>query len=754
MKSKTCFSRFPFFSIVIFLILFSGGCKYQMKTKLSDKNEIIERKVDSLLSLMTLDEKIGQMVLYTSNLERTGPAMPSNYMEDIKNGRCGNIFNAFGVAYTHKLQEMAVKESRLGIPLLFGYDILHGYRTIFPIPLGEASSWDLEAIRKSARASAVEGTASGVNWTYSPMVDIARDPRWGRIAEGAGEDPFLGSAIAAARVKGLQNDDLSLPTSILACVKHFAAYGAPLAGRDYNTVDMSVRTLRGVYLPPYKAAIDAGALTVMSAFNDLNDIPATANHFILTDILRNDWKFKGFVVTDYTAINELIPHGVAANDTQATELALNAGVDMDMQGSEYHDYLKGLVEQGKIPVNKINQSVRSILKVKYLLGLFDDPYRSCTEKREHDVLYTHMYDSTAHDVACKSLVLLKNDANILPLKKGQKLAIIGPLADSKKDLLGCWKANGESDSTTPLLDALIETQGKQHILFSKGCDFTGTDTKGYGDALRIAGEADVIIAVMGEPSEWCGEAASRTSISIPDIQTQLLGELSKLKKPLVLVLMNGRPLALVEESKMAGAILETWYAGSMGAKAIVDVLFGNVNPSGKLTVSFPRNVGQVPIFYSEMNTGRPYNPKKPDEKYVSRYIDCPNSPLYPFGYGLSYTKFNYANLKLDKNEMKNGDKIKVTVDVTNSGDYDGEEVVQLYIRDMVASVTRPVKELRGFTKIFLKKGETKTVSFEIGDSDLAFYRKDWTYGTEPGDFKIFVGGNSKDVLEAPFKLLD
>lgn len=711
-------------------------------------------KVDSLLSLMTLDEKIGQMVLYTSNLERTGPVMPSNYMEDIKNGRCGNIFNAFGVAYTHKLQEMAVKDSRLGIPLLFGYDILHGFRTIFPIPLGEASSWDLEAIRNSARAAAVEGTASGVNWTYSPMVDIARDPRWGRIAEGAGEDPFLGSEIAAARVKGLQDNDLSLPTSMLACVKHYAAYGAPLAGRDYNTVDMSVRTLRGVYLPPYKAAIDAGALSVMSAFNDLNGTPATANHFILTDILRNEWKFKGFVVTDYTAINELIPHGVAANDTAAAELALNAGVDMDMQGSEYHDYLKGMVEKRKISVSKINQSVRSILKVKYLLGLFDDPYRACNEKREHDILYTHMQDGIAHDVACKSLVLLKNDGKILPLRKGQKLAVIGPLADSKKDLLGCWKANGEWDSIAPVLEALVETQGKQNVRFSKGCDFTGTDTKGFGDALRIAREADVIIAVMGEPSDWCGEAASRTSISVPEIQTRLLGELSKLKKPLVLVLMNGRPLALVEESKMAGAILETWYAGSMGAKAIADVLFGNVNPSGKLPVSFPRNVGQVPVFYSEMNTGRPYNPKDPDQKYVSRYIDCPNDPLYPFGFGLSYTKFVYSDLMIDNPVLKRSNKLRITVNVNNSGDYDGWEVVQLYIRDMVGSVTRPVKELKGFSKIFLKKGETKTVSFEIGEPDLSFYRKDMTFGTEPGDFKLFVGGNSRDVLETSFKLVD
>ena len=739
---------------LLFVVLILGGCLSPAKTKKRDKNQIIDMKVDSLMSLMTLDEKIGQMVLYTSNWERTGPSMPSNYMEDIKSGRCGNIFNAYTVAYTHKLQEMAVKESRLKIPLLFGYDIIHGFKTIFPIPLGEAASWDMEAIRNSARVAAVEGSASGVSWTFAPMVDIARDPRWGRIMEGAGEDPYLGCRIAEARVHGFQGEDLSLPNSILACVKHYAAYGAPLAGRDYNTVDMSERVLREVYLPPYKAAIDAGAMSIMSSFNELDEVPASGNHFLLSEILRDEWKFKGLVVTDYTSINEMVQHGIVANDQEAAELALNAGVDMDMQGSEYHDYLKKLVEEGKITVKQIDQSVRRILKVKFLLGLFKDPYRDCNEKREKDLVYSRVYWDMAYDAACKSVVLLKNDGSVLPLKQGQKLAVIGPLADSKRDLLGSWKAAGEWDSIASVLEAIKESQGTNNVRFSKGCDFTGTDHSGFRSALQIAQTSNVIIMIMGEPCDWSGEAASRSSIGLPEIQTELIREIAKLKKPLILVLMNGRPLALEEESKLSNAILEVWYPGTMGAKAVADVLLGNFNPSGKLPVTFPRNIGQVPIFYSQKNTGRPYDPKGVEQKYRSRYIDCPNDPLYPFGFGLSYTKFNYSGLMIDKQELKHGDKLKVSVKVNNSGDYDGQEVVQLYMRDMVGSVTRPVKELKGFTKILLKKGETKTVSFEIDEADLAFYRRDMSFGTEPGDYKVFVGGNSREVLETSFKLIE
>lgn len=742
-----------FLSIVCYTMIL-GGCTYQLKNGRNDKNQLIEKKVDSLLSLMTLDEKIGQMVLYTSNWERTGPVMPSNYMEDIKSGRCGNIFNAYTVAYTRKLQESAVKGSRLGIPLLFGYDIIHGFKTIFPIPLGEASSWDLELIKNSARVAAVEGSASGVNWTFAPMVDIARDPRWGRISEGAGEDPYLGSRIAAARVAGFQGESLSLPNSLLACAKHFAAYGAPLAGRDYNLVDMSERMFREVYLPPYKAAIDEGAMSIMSSFNELNGIPATGNHFLLTDVLRKEWNFKGLVVTDYTSMNEMVQHGIVSNDQEAAELSLDAGVDMDMQGSEYYNFLKKLVKNGKVSISQINESVRRILKVKFLLGLFDDPYRDCNEKREKDLVYSKVYWDIAYDVAGKSMILLKNEGSVLPLKKSQKLAVIGPLADSKRDLLGSWIAAGEWDSISTVLNALREKQGKENVLYAKGCDFTGTDKSGFPNALRAAHSSDAIVMVVGEPSAWCGEAASRTSISIPDIQKELIREIAQLKKPLVLVLMNGRPLALEEESSLAGAILEAWFPGTMGAKAIADILFGDINPSGKLPVTFPRNLGQVPIYYSEKNTGRPYDPKGSEQKYRSRYIDCSNDPLYPFGFGLSYTKFNYSDLVLDKTELKRGDKLKISLRVNNSGNYDGQEVVQFYIRDLVGSVTRPLMELKGFTKIFLKKGETKTVTFEIGESDLSFYRKDMTFGTEPGDFKIFVGGNSRDVLEASFRLAD
>jgi len=586
------------------------------------------------------------------------------------------------------------------------------------------------------------------------MVDIARDPRWGRICEGAGEDTYLGCRIAAARVSGFQGEDLSLPNSLLACVKHYAAYGAPLAGRDYSTVDMSERMLREVYLPPYKTAVDAGAMSVMSAFNELDGIPATGNQFLLTNILRKEWNFKGLVVTDYTSMNEMVQHGIVANDEEAAELALDAGVDMDMQGSEYYNYLKKLLGESRITEKQINQSVRRILRVKFLLGLFSDPYRDCNEKREKELVYSNVYLDIAYDVACKSMVLLKNEGSVLPLKKGLKLAVIGPLADSKRDLLGSWKAAGEWDSIIPVLEALKENHGNKNIHFSKGCDFTGNDKSGFVSSLQIARTSDVILMVMGEPWDWSGEAASRSSISLPEIQTELIREVAKLRKPLVLVLMNGRPLALEEESKMADAILETWYPGTMGGKAIADVLSGTINPSGKLPVTFPRNIGQVPIFYSEKNTGRPYDPKGKEQKYRSRYIDCPNDPLYPFGFGLSYTKFNYSNLTIDKPELNHGGKLKISVMVSNSGDYDGQEVVQLYIRDLVGSVTRPVKELKGFNKILLKKGESKTVTFEIEESDLAFYRRDMSFGTEPGDYKVFVGGNSRDVLETSFKLIE
>jgi beta-glucosidase len=737
-----------FFFIPLFLFL--AGCSSSGNRK-EDQEKIIENKVDSVLSLMNLEEKIGQMVLLTSGWDITGPSMPSSNLDDIKKGRCGNIFNAYTVAYTRKLQDIAVKESRMKIPLLFGYDVIHGFKTIFPIPLAEASSWDLEAIRNSARVAAVESAASGINWTFAPMVDIARDPRWGRIAEGAGEDPYLGSKIATARVIGFQGDRLNLPISVLACVKHYAAYGAPLAGRDYASVDMSERMLREVYLPPYTAAIKAGAMSVMSSFNDLDGVPATGNRFLLTDILRKEWNFKGLVVTDYTSINEMVPHGVVANEKEAGELALNAGVDMDMQGSVYYKYLAQLVKEGKITKDQIDQAVRRILRIKFLLGLFDNPYRFTNEQREKEIVHKQLHIDFAYDVATKSMVLLKNENGILPLKENSKIALIGPLADAKRDLLGSWIAAGEWDSIQTIQQALKETFGEKNVRYQKGCDIQGDDKSGFQAAIQAAKNSEISILVMGESSEWCGEAASRTNIGIPDIQKQLMREIAKLNKPIVLVLMNGRPLAIEEESKICGAILEAWFPGSMGAKAISDILSGKVNPSAKLPVTFPRNVGQVPIFLSEKNTGRPYELNGPEQKYRSRYIDCPNDPLYPFGFGLSYSKIKYSDLHIDKSKFNHNDTLNISIKVTNAGPKDGEEVIQLYIRDLVGSVTRPVRELKGFQKIKILAGETKTINFKITESDLSFYRKDMSYGIEPGDFKAFVGGNSSDVMEISFR---
>jgi len=714
----------------------------------------LDQKVDSVLNLMTLDEKIGQLVLYTSNWDVTGPVMPTNNLEAIREGKCGNIFNAFTAKYTRQLQEVAVKETRLGIPLLFGYDVIHGHKTIFPISLGEAASWDLTAIEKSASVAAKEAAAMGINWTYAPMVDIARDPRWGRISEGAGEDPYLGCRIAKARVHGFQGDDLADSTTVLACVKHFAAYGAPVAGRDYNTVDMSERQLREIYLPPYKAAIDAGALSVMTSFNELDGVPATASHFLMTEVLRDEWDFPGFVVTDYTAVNELIPHGVATDLKDAARLAINAGVDMDMQGGAYDGYLKELIGEGKVSENQIDTAVRRVLKLKFMLGLFDDPYRYSDEKREKETIYSKENLDAAYDMACKSMVLLKNDNQVLPLKAGKSIALIGPLADSKRDLLGSWKAAGDWDQISTVYTALKKANKGGKVIYSKGCELTGNDISLFREALDNARKADVVVMVLGESCDWCGEAASRTDIGVPDIQKKLLHEVSKLGKPVVLVLMNGRPLTLVDEQEWSDAMLEAWFPGTMGGEAVADVLLGKYNPSGKLPATFPRNLGQVPIYYSAKNTGRPYEPKGPEQKYRSRYIDSSNQPLFPFGYGLSYTTFTYSNLGLSKNTITDGDSLEVSVEVSNTGNYDGHEVVQLYVRDLVGSVTRPVKELKGFKKIALTKGETKKVTFELKSDDLAFYRKDMTFGTEPGKFRVFVGGNSDADSPKEFSLVE
>jgi len=720
--------------------------------KASNEESKLDQKVDSVLSLMTLDEKIGQMVLYTSDWDVTGPTLKSGYMDDIRKGNCGNIFNAHTAAYTRKLQRIAVEESRLGIPLLFGYDVIHGHKTIFPISLGESASWDMEAIEKGARVAAIEAAASGINWTFAPMVDISVEPRWGRVSEGAGEDPFLGSKIAAARVRGFQGKDNNLSDSltILACVKHFAAYGAPQAGRDYNTVDMSQRVFLDTYLPPYKAAIDAGAMSVMTSFNELDGVPSTGNKYLLTDLLRGEMGFKGLVVTDYTSINEMVNHGVAANDAEAGLLAVKAGVDMDMQGEVYFKYLKKQVEDGLVDEKLIDDAVRRVLRVKFMLGLFDDPYRYCNKAREKRLVYAPEHLEAALDVAKKSMVLLKNENQVLPLKKGEKIAVIGELAASTRDLLGSWKAAGDWDFMKSTLDELKAYNGESNVIFAEGCKTVGDDRSGFAGALAAARRAEKIVLFIGENWEWSGEAASRTNIQIPGEQTELLEKLKALNKPIVVVLMNGRPLDLTRENQLADALLETWYAGTMGGKAITQVLFGEYNPAGKLTMTFPMNLGQVPIYYYAKNTGRPIYLENP--KYKSRYIDSPNDPLFPFGYGLSYTTFEYSEIILSATELVDKSELTAKITVKNSGKYDGEEVVQLYVRDLVGSVTRPVKELKGFEKVMLKAGESKEIAFKITSDMLAFHRLDMSFGTEPGEYKLYIGGNSRDVKETGFIL--
>lgn len=710
----------------------------------------VDPKVDSLLRIMTLDEKIGQMVLFTSDWDVTGPTIKEGYLDDIRSGRCGNIFNAYTTDYIREIQRVAVEESRLGIPLLFGYDVVHGHKTIFPVPLAESCSWDLDLMRRTASASAAEAAASGLNWTFAPMVDISVDPRWGRVCEGAGEDPFLASLIADARVKGFQGDDLSDPLTVLACVKHFAAYGAPLAGRDYNTVDMSERQFREFYLPPYKAGVDAGALSVMTSFNEYDGVPSTGNAYLIRTLLKKDWGFQGFVVTDYTSINEMVHHGYAASEADAGVKAVNAGVDMDLQGEVYFNYLKGLVGAGFVSMRTIDHAVARILNVKAELGLFDDPYRYCDSSREADVVENQKIRSLSREAARKSMVLLKNDGT-LPFDRGDRIAVIGELAVSKRDLLGSWKAAGEWDQMKSILDAVREYNGAANVFYAEGCKKMGTDRSGFGAALEAVAQADKVLMVIGEDWDWSGEAASRTDISVPGVQSELLSMIAATGKPVAVVLLNGRPLVLEKENVDADALLEAWYPGTMGADAVTDILFGQYNPSGKLTMTFPRSVGQIPIFYYEKNTGRPIY--LPSEKYKSRYLDSPNDPLYPFGYGLSYTTFSYSDLSLSSPKVKKGKTIEATVTVTNTGQVTGEETVQLYIRDLVGSVTRPVKLLKAFQKVAIPPGESRKITFTIDNDMLSFWRQDMTFGVEEGDFKVMVGGSSADLLQASFTLV-
>lgn len=731
------------------LFLSTNGCQQLLGT---NPDNTIDAKVDSVLSMMTLEEKIGQMTLYTSDFDQTGPTVREGYKEDIRAGQVGAIFNAYGAEFNRELQEMAVEETRLGIPLLFGYDVIHGHKTIFPIPLGETASWDPELMQETGRIAALEASAQGLHWTFAPMVDVSRDPRWGRIAESGGEDAYLNSVVARAKVRGFQGTKLDSMNTILSTAKHFAAYGGAKAGRDYHTVDVSERTLREVYLPPFEAAVEEGAGSFMTAFNEIGGVPATASEYLFTDILRDEWGFDGFVVSDYTAINELMPHGVAADSAEAGELAVKAGVDMDMQGAIYHKHLPELVEQDVISEEEIDQAVRRILRYKFKLGLFDDPYKYSDEQREEDLVLNKEHLDLARQTARESMVLLKNDDETLPISKDiRSIGVIGPLADNQQELIGSWSAAGDYTDAVTLLDGIEEVVSEQtQVHYAKGVDVNSNDKSGFQEAVQVANQSEAVVMALGEEALMSGEAASRSEIDLPGIQQDLIREILGTGKPVVLVLMNGRPLDLTWEDENVPAILETWFAGTQAGPAIADVLFGDYNPSGKLPVTFPRSVGQIPIHYNMKNTGRPIS----ENKYTSKYLDVPNSPLYPFGYGLSYTTFEYSDVQLDKTEFSGADSLQVSVEVSNTGDRAGEEVVQLYIRDMKASVTRPVKELINFEKIHLEAGQSSKVSFYLTEEDLAFYDIDMNWTTEPGVFKVLVGTNSQDVQPAEFEYIN
>jgi beta-glucosidase len=750
--------------LLIFLGIFSSSAQRDKKTIF----------ISSLLSKMTLDEKIGQLNLPTAGDITTGQANSSNVSSAIQEGKVGGLFNVKSVQKIKEIQRIAIEKSRLKIPLLFGMDVIHGYETTFPIPLGLSCTWDMNLIKRSAQIAAQEASADGINWTFSPMVDISRDPRWGRVSEGSGEDPYLGSLIAKAMVQGYQGDDLSKNNSILSCVKHFALYGAPEAGRDYNTVDMSRIRMYNEYFLPYKAAIDAGAGSVMASFNEIDGIPATGNKWLLTDVLRKQWGFTGFVVSDYTGVSEMIDHGMGDLQT-ASALAIYAGTNMDMVSEGFLKTIKKSLEEKKISMQQIDNSVRLILNAKYDLGLFEKPYQYCDENRSKTEIFTQSNRAEARKIAAQSLVLLKNDNQILPLKKSGIIALIGPLADAKENMSGTWSVATKLENSISLRDGLEQAVGKDaKILYAKGSNLDDNATLEnnatlFGktlhrddrtkenlllEAIKIAKESDVIIAALGESAEMSGESSSRTNLEIPQTQKDLLQELLKLGKPVVLILFNGRPLVLNEEVATVPSILNVWFPGSEAGFAIADVIFGFENPSGKLTTTFPRSVGQIPIFYNHKNTGRPLgNSEGKFEKFKSNYLDERNEPLFPFGFGLSYTNFIYNNLRLSANKINSKTTLIASIDITNTGKFDGKEIVQLYIRDLVGSVTRPVKELKGFKKIYFTKGEKQTVTFEISIEDLKFYNSDLKFIAEPGMFEIFIGTNSAATLSAKFELI-
>lgn len=779
---------------ILFAIVLSGTISIQAQKSPQDMN----RFIDALMKKMTVDEKIGQLNLPVTGDITTGQAKSSDIAGKIKRGEVGGLFNLKGVEKIRDVQKLAVENSRLGIPLLFGMDVIHGYETIFPIPLGLSCTWDMKAIEESARIAAVEASADGISWTFSPMVDISRDPRWGRVSEGSGEDPFLGSLIAQAMVNGYQGKEpssqLKRNDEIMACVKHFALYGAGEGGRDYNTVDMSRQRMYNEYFPPFEAAIEAGVGSVMASFNEVDGVPATANKWLMTDVLRGQWGFGGFVVTDYTGISEMIDHGIGDLQTVSAR-AINAGVDMDMVSDGFVSTLKKSIQEGKVSMMTLNTACRRILEAKYKLGLFDDPYKYCDPKRPARDIFTRSHRDAARRIASESFVLLKNDNQTLPLKATGTIAVIGPLADTRTNMPGTWSVAAVLDRSPSLIEGLREMVGRMdemplnqpnepwyiplmengadiNLLYAKGSNLISdaayeeratmfgrslnrdnrTDAELLKEAIATANKADVIVAALGESSEMSGESSSRTNLDLPDVQQTLLKALVATGKPVVLVLFTGRPLVLNWEQANVPAILNVWFGGSEAAYAIGDVLFGRVNPSGKLTMSFPQNVGQIPLYYAHKNTGRPLHDGKWFEKFRSNYLDVTNEPLYPFGFGLSYTTFAYSDISLSQTSMNMQGVLTASVNVTNTGAFPGGEVVQLYIRDLVGSTTRPVKELKGFERIYLQPGQTRTVTFKIAPEMLKFYNYDLQYVVEPGDFSIMIGPNSRDVQTARFTL--
>ncbi|MCP4485392.1 MAG: beta-glucosidase BglX [Flavobacteriaceae bacterium] len=757
---------------LVFLYIFLAGFLFSCTELFSNGNGAddlisLDQKVETLLSKMTLEEKIGQMNQYNGFWDFTGPAPKGGHAEkkydDLKNGLVGSMLNVRGVKDVTAVQKVAVEQSRLGIPLIIGFDVIHGYKTISPIPIAEAASWDLDAIKKSAEMAALESSAAGINWTFAPMVDISRDARWGRVMEGAGEDPYLGSKIAEARVNGFQGNNLSLNSTIAACAKHFAAYGFAEGGRDYNTVDIGTSTLYNMVFPPFIAAKNAGVKTFMNSFNELNGVPATGNKYLQRDILKEEWAYDGFIVSDWGSITEMIAHGHAKDGKHAAELALNAGSDMDMESHLYVKHLENLVGDDKVDLNFIDDATRRILKVKYELGLFDDPYKYCNLEREKEITGSEEINNAALDIAKKSIVLLKNNNNLLPLKKeGQKIALIGALASDKTSPLGSWRIAADDNTAISVLEGMNQYSGNT-VTFAKGADLTHgktefvtelkintTDKSEFKKAKEVARNADVVVMVLGEHGFQSGEGRSRASLDLPGVQQELLEEIFSVNSNIVLVLNNGRPLAINWADENIPAILEAWQLGTQSGHAIAQVLYGDYNPSGKLPMTFPRNVGQVPLYYNYKNTGRPNLPG-PDSVFWSHYNDEENTPLYPFGYGLSYSTFKYSNLSITNNFEKNS-KIEITIDVKNTGTIEGKEVVQLYIRDKYASITRPVKELKGFELLNLKAGETKAAKFELTEKELGFYDNEGKWILEKGEFEVYVGTNSQTQNKKSFEL--